>query len=190
MGEMLTQHLTQHYTTEGGKDDPQGYTNFMLRLMQRPFLLYDPEMFSENVQTEVSTLASLQFTNLPEAGALLYKYNDDGSRDTTSASFVGSVQVFSEAPGVIYTRARLLGAVVTNSPGDKTRKVTFWTNCEADGALLDVDVNYPGSVAHSVENDFSTQVTAVTPSIRDICSLTEETTSSSDLKNIIKNIKG
>merc|ERR1739841_457183 len=114
----------------------------------------------------------------------------DGSRDTTSASFVGSVQVFSEAPGVIYTRARLLGAVVNNLPGDKTRKVTFWTNCEADGALLDVDVNYPGSVAHSVENDFSTQVTAGTPSIRDICSLTEETTSSSDLKNIIKNIKG
>ena len=122
--EMLTEHLTQHYTTEGGKDDPQGYTNFMLRLMQRPFLLYDPELFSEvknllcfvmkvviiffpqNVQTEVSTLASLQFTNLPEAAALLYKYNDDGSRDTTSASFVGSVQVFSEAPGVIYTRAR------------------------------------------------------------------------------------
>merc|ERR1711971_1241333 len=133
--EMLTQHLTQHYTTEGGKDDPQGYTNFMLRLMQRPFLLYDPEMFSENVQTEVSTLASLQFTNLPEAGA-----------------------------------------------------------------LLDVNVNYPGSDAHSVENDFSTQVTggllpdlvvtAVMPSIRDICSLTEETTSSTDLKNIIKNIKG
>ena len=51
-------------------------------------------------------MAGLQFTNLPEAGALLYKYNDDGSRDTTSASFVGSVQVFSEAPGVIYTRAR------------------------------------------------------------------------------------
>ena len=54
--EMLTQHLTQHYTTEGGKDDPQGYTNFMLRLMQRPFLLYDPEMFSE-----VKYLVSLIF---------------------------------------------------------------------------------------------------------------------------------
>ena len=44
---MLTEHLTQHYQAENGKDDPQSYTNFMLRLMQRPFLLYDPEMFSE-----------------------------------------------------------------------------------------------------------------------------------------------
>ena len=63
--------------------------------------------FPQNVQTEVSALASLQFTNLPEAAALLYKYEADGiTRHTTSASFVGSVQVFIEAPGVIYTRAR------------------------------------------------------------------------------------
>ena len=122
---LLTEHLTEHYHAEGGKDDPANYTNFMLRLMQRPFLLYDPELFSEvkyfvflicigsfnsfpqNVQTEVSALASLQFTNLPEAAALLYKYEGDWiTRHTTSASFVGSVQVFIEAPGVIYTRAR------------------------------------------------------------------------------------
>ena len=52
-------------------------------------------------------MASLQFTNLPEAAALLYKYEADGiTRHNTSASFVGSVQVFIEAPGVIYTRAR------------------------------------------------------------------------------------
>ena len=76
--------------------------------------------------------------------------------------------------------------------------MTFWTNCESDGQLLDVNVNYPGSDAHSVENDFTTRVTGgrlpdlVKPDvpIRDICSLTEETTSSTDLKNIIKNIKG
>ena len=45
--DLLTEHLTQHYHNEGGKDDPASYTNFMLRLMQRPFLLYDPELFSE-----------------------------------------------------------------------------------------------------------------------------------------------
>ena len=98
----------------------------------------------------------------------------------------------------IITNARLLGAAVNNNPGDKTRKVTFWTKCESDGELLDVDVNYPGSDAHSVEKDFTAQVTdgqlpdLVRPdvSIRDICSLTEETTSTVDLKNIIKNIKG
>merc|ERR1712025_654287 len=100
--DLLTEHLTQHYHNEGGKDDPASYTNFMLRLMQRPFLLYDPELFSENVQTEVSSLASLQFTNLPEAAALLYKYEANGDRHTTTESFVGSVQVFIEAPGVIY----------------------------------------------------------------------------------------
>ena len=44
---LLTNHLTQHYHAKGGKDDPSSYTNFMLRLMQRPFLLYDPELFSE-----------------------------------------------------------------------------------------------------------------------------------------------
>ena len=62
--------------------------------------------FPQNVQTEVSSLASLQFTNLPEAAALLYKYEANGDRHTTTESFVGSVQVFIEAPGVIYTRAR------------------------------------------------------------------------------------
>ena len=44
---MLTGYVTQHYAEEDGWDKPQEYTNFMLRLMQRPFLLYDPELFSE-----------------------------------------------------------------------------------------------------------------------------------------------
>ena len=98
----------------------------------------------------------------------------------------------------IATNARLLGDVVNNNPGDKTRKVIFWTKCESDGQLLDVSVNYPGSDANSVEHDFTAQVTEgrlpdlVRPdvSIRDICSLTKDTTSSVDLKNIIKDIKG
>ena len=87
----------------------------------------------------------------------------------------------------IATNARLLDDVVNNNPGDKTRKVTFWTKCESDGKLLDVSVHYPGSDANSVEHDFTAQVTEgrlpdlVRPddSIRDICSLT----STDDLKN-------
>ena len=44
---MLTSYVTQHYAEEGGWDKPQEYTNFMLRLMQRPLLQVDPELFSE-----------------------------------------------------------------------------------------------------------------------------------------------
>ena len=52
-------------------------------------------------------MGALEFTNLPDAAALLYKYNADGSRDLTSASFVGSVHVFgADVPGAFYTRAR------------------------------------------------------------------------------------
>ena len=124
---MLTGYVTQHYAEEDGWDKPQEYTNFMLRLMQRPLLQVDPELFSEvslnydffvieikliifflqTVHKELRTLGGLQFTNLPDAAALLYKYNEDGSRDTTSASFVGSVHVFgADVPGAFYTRAR------------------------------------------------------------------------------------
>ena len=122
---ILTSYVTQHYAEEGGWDKPQEYTNFMLRLMQRPLLQVDPELFSEvsfnkdlfsielfifflqTVHRELRTLGALQFTNLPDAAALLYKYNEDGSRDLTSASFVGSVHVFgSDVPGAFYTRAR------------------------------------------------------------------------------------
>ena len=44
---ILTSYVTQHYAEEGGWDKPQEYTNFMLRLMQRPLLQVDPELFSE-----------------------------------------------------------------------------------------------------------------------------------------------
>ena len=44
---MLTNYVTEHYAQKGGWDKPQEYTNFMLRLMQRPMLQYDPELFSK-----------------------------------------------------------------------------------------------------------------------------------------------
>ena len=44
---ILTSYVTQHYAEKGGWDKPQEYTNFMLRLMQRPLLQVDPELFSE-----------------------------------------------------------------------------------------------------------------------------------------------
>ena len=44
---MLTNYVTEHYAQKGGWDKPQEYTNFMLRLMQRPMIQFDPELFSK-----------------------------------------------------------------------------------------------------------------------------------------------
>ena len=44
---MLTNYVTEHYAQKGGWDKPQEYTNFMLRLMQRPYTQFDPELFSK-----------------------------------------------------------------------------------------------------------------------------------------------
>ena len=42
----------------------------------------------KTVQEEVKALDGLMVTNHPDAAALLYKYNDDGSRDNTTAGYV------------------------------------------------------------------------------------------------------
>merc|ERR1712227_765120 len=92
------------------------------------------------------------------------------------------------------------GNVVPDNSWDKTRKVTFWTSCDAGGSLLDTDVNYPDSNVHSVERDFAQQIrdgylpdlpdlVDVNTSIRDICSLTKDT-KDINMKERIKNIKG
>jgi len=185
---MLTGYVTTHYHAEGGADKPDDYTNFMLRIAQRPYVKYDPDLFSETVQREVSSLEGLQFTNLPEAAALLYKYNDDGTRDTTSAGFVGSVHVYSDVPGAVYTRARMLGSVLSNGNADGIRKVTFWSECGTDGVPLDNDVTFPTpEEEYAVESELTHPGT---DSIRDLCSLTIDTAPTVDLKAIVQDIKG
>ena len=78
--------------------------------------------------------------------------------------------------------------------------MTFWTSCDAQGSLLDTNVNYPDSNVHSVERDFAEQIrdgylpdlpdlVDDNTSIRDICSLTKDT-NDANMKERIKNIKG
>ena len=94
--------------------------------------------------------------------------------------------------------ARLSGEVVPPNSADRTRKITFWTSCDASGTLVDTSVNHPDSNVHSVEHDFAEQIRdGLLPdlmisdaSIRDICSLTKETKPNEDIKKRIKNIKG
>ena len=95
--------------------------------------------------------------------------------------------------------ARLSGDVVSPDSADRTRKITFWTSCDASGTLVDTSINHPDSNVHSVEHDFAQQIKddelpdLVEPKgkkIRDICSLTTETKPNEDIKERIKNIKG
>ena len=50
--EMLTSFVTLQYHEAGGRDEPRNFTSFMLRLMQRPFLQFDPELFSEVITNQ------------------------------------------------------------------------------------------------------------------------------------------
>lgn len=54
---------------------------------------------------------------------------------------------------------------------DKTRKVTYWTSCEADGELVDLDITRPELEVSSVESELSHPGST---KIRDICVLTKE----------------
>ena len=66
--------------------------------------------------------------------------------------------------------SRITGNVV-NSGNDQTRKVTYWTSCEADGELVDKDLSRPELEQSSVESQLSH---AGDTKIRDICVLTKE----------------
>ena len=64
---------------------------------------------------------------------------------------------------------------MSNQALDRTRRVTYWTNCTAEGTLVDKEVTFPESEVYSVESDLKHPRSKETK-IRDICSLTKEST--------------